>query len=69
MKGKTTGENGGEQDGRQREAALKKQRLAEQLRRNLSRRKAQSRARRDGDADQRDEGLPAAQSETPPDES
>jgi hypothetical protein len=38
----------------------RKDRLAEQLRANLQRRKAQIRSRRDGDADQRPEGLKAA---------
>lgn len=37
--------------------AGRKARLAEQLRANLQRRKAQARARRAGDADQRPEGL------------
>ncbi len=40
--------------------AGRKARLAEQLRANLQRRKAQARARRSGDADQRPEGLDAA---------
>lgn len=35
-------------------------RLAEQLRSNLARRKAQSRSRRDGEADRRPEGIAAA---------
>ncbi len=35
-------------------------RLAEQLRANLQRRKAQARARRTGGADDRPEGIPAA---------
>jgi hypothetical protein len=38
----------------------RKDRLAEQLRANLQRRKAQSRSRRTGEADQRPEGLAAA---------
>lgn len=41
----------------------RKARLAEQLRTNLQKRKAQSRARRAGDADSRDEGLQAAKTE------
>ncbi len=44
---------------RQREAAKLKRR-AQQLRENLSRRKVQTRARREGEADGRDDGLPAA---------
>ena len=39
----------------------RKARLAEQLRANLQRRKAQARSRRAGEADQRDDGLPGAQ--------
>ena len=38
----------------------RKARLAEELRANLQRRKAQARARRDGGADERPEGLGAA---------
>jgi len=38
----------------------RRQRLAEQLRVNLQRRKAQTRSRRDGEADGRPAGLPAA---------
>ena len=38
-----------------------KDRLAEQLRANLMKRKTQSRSRRTGDADQRPEGLAAAE--------
>ena len=41
-------------------AETRADRLASQLRANLQRRKAQSRARREGEADQRDEGIPAA---------
>jgi hypothetical protein len=41
----------------QRQAERKAQRLAEQLRANLQRRKAQHRARREGEADETD-GLP-----------
>ena len=39
-------------------------RLAEQLRANLQRRKAQSRARREGAADERPEGIAAAAPDT-----
>ncbi len=38
----------------------RKARLAEQLRANLQKRKAQARARRAGDADSRQEGISAA---------
>ncbi|MEO5760468.1 MAG: hypothetical protein ABIQ51_26845 [Mesorhizobium sp.] len=38
----------------------RKSRLAEQLRANLQKRKAQSRSRRTGDADERPDGLGAA---------
>lgn len=38
----------------------RKARLAEQLRANLQRRKAQARARRTGEADERPEGIAAA---------
>jgi hypothetical protein len=41
-------------------AAGRKARLAEELRANLQRRKAQSRSRRTGEADERPEGLGAA---------
>jgi hypothetical protein len=40
--------------------ADRKARLAEQLRANLQKRKAQTRARRHGDADSRPEGIAAA---------
>ena len=40
--------------------ADRKARLAEQLRANLQKRKAQTRARRHGDADSRPEGISAA---------
>ncbi len=43
----------------------RKARLAEELRANLQRRKAQTRARRTGDADERPEGLPAAGKKPP----
>ena len=39
----------------------RKDRLAEQLRANLMKRKAQARSRRNGDPDQRPEGLAAAE--------
>lgn len=39
---------------------IRKSRLAEQLRANLQKRKAQSRSRRTGEADQRPDGLGAA---------
>ncbi|MDX8496383.1 hypothetical protein RFN29_33210 [Mesorhizobium sp. VK22B] len=38
----------------------RKERLAEALRANLQKRKAQARSRRAGDPDQRPEGLPSA---------
>jgi hypothetical protein len=40
-----------------REQALRKERLAKQLRTNLQRRKVQGRARREGEEDQRKDGL------------
>lgn len=40
----------------------KAKRLAEQLRANLQRRKQQARARREGEGDNRDEGIKAAKS-------
>lgn len=43
-----------------REKEAEKRRLAGALRANLMRRKAQSRARREGEPDERDEGLPGA---------
>lgn len=43
-----------------RGGADRKDRLAEQLRANLQKRKAQSRSRRTGDADQRPDGLAAS---------
>ncbi|RUZ54747.1 hypothetical protein EN956_13970 [Mesorhizobium sp. M7A.F.Ca.CA.004.05.2.1] len=39
---------------------MRKDRLAEQLRANLQKRKAQSRSRRTGDADERPDGLAAS---------
>jgi hypothetical protein len=44
--------------------ARRKARLAEELRANLQRRKAQARSRRTGEADQRPEGLGAAREAT-----
>lgn len=44
----------------QSQAERRKARLAEQLRANLQRRKAQTRSRRAGEADERDHGLPVA---------
>jgi hypothetical protein len=41
-------------------STTRKDRLAEQLRANLQKRKAQSRSRRTGDADERPDGLGAA---------
>ncbi|MCY0149832.1 MULTISPECIES: hypothetical protein [Hoeflea] len=46
----------------ERQAASRAARRAEQLRANLQRRKSQTRARRDGGADETD-GLPAARDE------
>jgi hypothetical protein len=43
-------------------AERKAARLAEELRANLQKRKAQTRARRQGDADQRPEGIAAGKS-------
>ena len=43
--------------------AARQARLAEELRANLARRKAQARSRRDGGADERPEGLAASKSE------
>ncbi len=43
-----------------REQALRKERLAKQLRTNLQKRKAQGRSRRDGLEDQRSDGLQIA---------
>lgn len=42
------------------ETIRRQKRLAEELRANLARRKAQARSRRDGEADDREEGIPAA---------
>ena len=44
--------------------AARKARLAEELRANLQRRKAQARSRRTGEADERPEGLTAASPQT-----
>ncbi len=49
-------------------AAQRKKRLAEQLRANLMRRKAQTRSRRAGEADQRDEGIDVAHKDAGEDE-
>ncbi|RCS25715.1 hypothetical protein DUT91_02775 [Phyllobacterium salinisoli] len=49
-----------DQDPRDRKAAERRKRLAEQLRANLARRKAQARSRRAGDADDRVDGIEAA---------
>ena len=46
-----------------RQADHRKARLAEQLRTNLQKRKAQTRSRRAGEADQREEGLPSAKTD------
>ena len=45
---------------KQEDATARKERLAQELRANLQKRKAQARARRSGDADHRDEGIAAA---------
>lgn len=39
----------------------RQKRLAEELRANLARRKAQARSRREGQADEREDGIPAVQ--------
>ncbi|KFB11085.1 hypothetical protein [Nitratireductor basaltis] len=44
----------------------RKRRLAEELRANLARRKAQARSRRAGAADDRDEGISAARAKPSP---
>jgi hypothetical protein len=49
-----------EREGSRRPKDDRRQRLAEQLRANLQRRKAQARARREGDGDHRQEGGEAA---------
>ena len=52
-------------DGGKSAAAVRKARLAEELRANLQRRKQQARARRAGEADQRPEGIePDTQDDT-----
>ena len=48
-------------EGTQKPRQDRKARLAEQLRANLQRRKAQARSRRDGEADQRPEGISASE--------
>jgi hypothetical protein len=50
----------GQKSGDAAKADRKALRLAEQLRANLQKRKAQARARRHGDADSRPEGISAA---------
>lgn len=45
------------ENGRITEEERRRKRLADQLRQNMLRRKAQARARRAGDADQRSDGL------------
>ncbi|MER8864010.1 hypothetical protein NKI19_09820 [Mesorhizobium sp. M0751] len=64
MNGKTVSPNkdgSPEKDGSAKKGGTgRKDRLAEQLRANLQKRKAQSRSRRTGDADERPEGLQAA---------
>ncbi|MER8593165.1 hypothetical protein NKH33_16335 [Mesorhizobium sp. M1182] len=63
MNGKTVSPNkdgSPKKDGSAKKAGTgRKDRLAEQLRANLQKRKAQSRSRRTGDADKRPEGLQA----------
>jgi hypothetical protein len=56
MNSKTKTDSSAQKDAR-------KARLAEQLRANLQRRKAQARARRTGEADDRPEGIAAAKEE------
>ncbi|WP_336055880.1 hypothetical protein [Nitratireductor sp. CH_MIT9313-5] len=50
----------GNKSANQAEQDPRKRRLAEELRANLARRKAQARSRRAGAADERDEGISAA---------
>lgn len=50
---------------KQKDAQDRQQRLADQLRANLQKRKVQARARRSGDADKRDEGIAAAENTDP----
>jgi len=49
-------------------ASVRETRLAAQLRANLQRRKAQTRARRDGEADQRPDGIKASKTLAEPGE-
>ncbi|MBJ6132348.1 hypothetical protein JAU75_05855 [Ochrobactrum sp. Q0168] len=49
---------------RQNQLDRQKKRLADQLRANLMRRKEQSRSRRSGEADERNDGISAASKET-----
>jgi hypothetical protein len=51
---------GKQSEGSDKPKGARKERLAEQLRANLQRRKAQARSRRDGEADRRPEGISAA---------
>ncbi len=53
---------GADTSGSAGKADRRKARLAEELRANLQRRKAQTRSRRTGDADERPEGLAAGRS-------
>ncbi|MFQ0815394.1 hypothetical protein AVM02_05930 [Brucella anthropi] len=49
---------------KQTQSDQRKKRRAEELRANLMRRKAQSRSRRAGEADERNDGITAASSDT-----
>ncbi len=51
-------------DEKKNQADRRKKRLAEELRANLMRRKAQARSRRSGDADERDTGITAGKDDT-----
>lgn len=51
-------------DEKQNQADRRNKRLAEQLRANLARRKAQTRSRRAGDADERNTGITAGKDDT-----
>jgi hypothetical protein len=53
------------QDEQDRTRDARAARLSAQLRANLQRRKAQARARRDGDADERPEGIALAEGSAP----
>ncbi|MHC5231283.1 hypothetical protein [Brucella sp. LJL56] len=50
--------------GKQSQSDQRKKRRAEELRANLMRRKAQSRSRRAGEADERNDGITAASDDT-----